>query len=383
MAKSDMVTVEKGGRAAVAFGSNCVRLSVGEWIVVVAVSSVILSLAPVLWQRFEKFSPGADYRLPYELSSDYRLYERYCRWACRRYETLVVGDSVIWGHYVSRDNTLSHYLNDNAGSRRFANLGVDGIHPAALEGLLRYYGKDISNKNVILHLNPLWMSSRKHDLQIEKEHHFNHPKLVAQFTPRIPCYKASYSERISAVVRRYIPLLSWTSHLNITYFEGMDVPAWTLRHPYRNPLKAVTFRPGTVDHERTDDTARPAKVAGVTGFQWVEPETSLQWAALRRSIRLLSKRGNRVFVLVGPFNEYMLDAESMEKYWAMKNEIEAWLRQNNVDYYLPPALPAEFYRDASHPLSRGYAALAEQLFADDSFRRCILGSDRDSASLSE
>jgi len=105
------------------------------------------------------FEPSPDYRVPYGLSSDYWLYERYCRSACSNYDTLVVGDSVVWGHFVPADNTLSHHLNNLAGRPRFANLGADGTHPAALEGLLRYYATDISNKNVILHLNPLWMTS--------------------------------------------------------------------------------------------------------------------------------------------------------------------------------------------------------------------------------
>ena len=45
----------------------------------------------------------------------------------------------------------------------------------------------------------------------------------------------------------------------------------------------------------------------------------------------------------------------------MQIEIEAWLRRNNVPYYMPAVLPAEFYCDASHPTSRGYAELAKQL----------------------
>jgi hypothetical protein len=50
----------------------------------------------------------------------------------------------------------------------------------------------------------------------------------------------------------------------------------------------------------------------------------------------------------------------------MQIEIEAWLRQNNVPYYMPAVLPAEFYCDASHPTSRGYAELAKQLLENDS-----------------
>jgi hypothetical protein len=355
------------------FGSNCVRLSLTDWLIVVIILSTVAYLAPMLWERAEKFEPSSDYRIPYDLSSDYWLYERYCRWACSKYETLVVGDSVVWGHFVSMDNTLSHHLNDLAGSPKFANLGADGTHPAALEGLLRYYGKDISDKNVILHLNPLWMTSPKHDLQTEKEHRFNHPKLVSQFTPKIPCYKASFPKRISTVVKRQISFFDFSSHLNITSFQSMDVPAWTVEHPYENPLSAVTFRlPFSDDYEQPKDTTPSDRGAGQTSFQWVKLETSLQWFFFRRSIDLLRQRNNRVFVLVGPFNEHVLDTDSIDTYRKMQAEIEAWLRLKNIPYYMPEVLPAHLYVDTSHPLSQGYAALAKQLMENASLRSKIL-----------
>jgi len=34
-------------------------------------------------------------------------------------------------------------------------------------------------------------------------------------------------------------------------------------------------------------------------------------------------------------------------------------------YYIPSVLPSESYADVSHPLSEGYALLAEQLFDND------------------
>jgi hypothetical protein len=350
-----------------------VRLSLSEWLIVAIIFSAVFYLAATLWERVEKFEPASDYRLPYDLSSDYWLYERYCRWACSRYDTLVVGDSVVWGHFVPVDNTLSHHLNDLAGTEQFANLGADGTHPAALEGLLQYYGKDISNKNVILHLNPLWMTSPKHDLQTEKEHHFNHPKLVPQFTPTIPCYKSSFPKRISTAINRNLPFFNFSSHLNIAYFQSMDIPAWTLEHPYENPLSFVTLRlPASDDYERPDATVRSGRGPGQTTLQWVELETSLQWFFFRRSIRLLRKRNNRVFVLIGPFNEHKLDKDSIDTYHNMQAEIEDWLRRNSIPYYMPDVLPSHWYVDASHPLGAGYAELAKQLFENDSFTSYIL-----------
>lgn len=361
--------VDPRGKATVAFSSNLVRLSGVEWIVVVICLSALVLFWPRLWERLERFEPGPDYRLPYELGNDYWLYDRYCRWACDRYETLVIGDSVIWGHYVSRQNTLSHHLNKIAARNQFANLGVDGIHPAALAGLMKYYGRDITDKNVILHLNPLWMSSRKHDLQTDKEFHFDHPKLVPQFTPKIACYKESYSKRLSIVIERYVPFLSWTSHLRKAYFDSMDLATWTIEHPYKNPLKAVTLElRGPKDEGLGEHISWVEKGIAEQDFQWVELETSLQWRLFRGTVELLKARGNRVFVLAGPFNEHMLKGRSIETYRRMKSEIEAWLQQRNVACYIPPALPSELYCDASHPLAEGYAMLARQLFENEAFR---------------
>ena len=147
------VSSSKDSGAAEPFSSNCLRLSPPEWFAVGVIVATIACLTPVLWQRVEKFEPGPDYRLPYDLSNDYWLYRQYAERAAAEYDTFIIGDSVVWGHYVSKDNTLAAHLNRLAGKEKFANLGVDGTHPAALEGLLRYYGRAIENKNVILHLN--------------------------------------------------------------------------------------------------------------------------------------------------------------------------------------------------------------------------------------
>ena len=100
---------------------------------------------------------------------------------------------------------------------------------------------------------------------------------------------------------------------------------------------------------------------GLQDFQWVDLETSLQWQLFRQAIDLLKERNNTVFVLVGPFNEHMFKQDGIAAYRQMKGEIGTWLRQNNVAYYMPEALPSELYHDASHPSAQGYALLARQL----------------------
>lgn len=360
---------DPAGSRSTPFSSNSLRLSGAEWIVVLVLFAASLVFGPLLWSRIETFDPEPNYRLPYELGSDYWLYSRYCGRACSQDKTLIIGDSVIWGHYVRPESTLSGYLNEKTASDRFANLGVDGIHPAALAGLLGYYARAISGKDVILHLNPLWMCSRKVDLQDSKEFRFNHPKLVPQFTPRIPCYRAQFSGKASIIAERYSTFLSWASHLRIAYFDALDLPTWTLEHPYENPLKAVTLKLPAVDtYDEKEHVSWTQKGLRKQGHDWVKLETSIQWRFFKASVDTLRSRRNNVFVLVGPFNEHMLTQSSVEKYHEMKRAIESWLQQSGLAYYIPPPLPSELYRDASHPLSDGYASLAQQLLASESFR---------------
>ena len=132
------------------FGSNAVRLSAKEWAVTGLILVALALLAPVLWSQWEEFQPGPDYRIPYDLSGDYWLFNRYANLAAEHRDILAVGDSVIWGQYVTEGQTLTHHLNRAAGGPQFANLGMDGMHPAALAGLLEYYGGGIRGRSVLL-----------------------------------------------------------------------------------------------------------------------------------------------------------------------------------------------------------------------------------------
>jgi len=347
----------------VPFSSNSIRLKGSQWAAAAGLAAALIWLAPAAWRRVEGFAPGPGYRLPYGLSGDYWFFERWCAAAASRCDTLVGGDSVVWGQYVSEDQTLSHQLNALAGSERFANLGLDGLHPAAMAGLLEYHALPIRGKNVILHLNPLWMSSAKHDLKEEEESRINHPELVPQFFPRIPCYRERVSRRIGIAIERNLPFIGWTRHLQIAFFDGMDIPAWTLDHAYRSPIAAVVFAPPPHDASaRYPPVSWTKKGLEKQDLPWVDLDTSLQWRFFRRSVEILKRRGNRVVVLVGPFNEHMLEGASRRTFAGIKRGIERWLMETGTDFCAPPALPSELYADASHPLAPGYASIARQLF---------------------
>lgn len=355
--------------------SNAVRLTGRQWLIGAVVLVALFVSAPLFWVQVETFDPGPDYRIPYALGSDYWLYARHCRVASRHGKIPVIGDSVIWGHYVRPDQTLSHWLNDVVGEKRFANLGLDGAHPAALAGLIEHYARDISNQTVVLHFNPLWISSATHDLQTAKEFHFNHPKLVPQFRPNIPCYKAPFSTRLNAVIDRTIPFFGWTGHLRIAYLDGMDLPAWTLHNPYTNPLAALTeplAEPEGTEAERA--TTWLDRGGSKRDVGWVDLDGSLQWLLFRRAVDRLQTQGNRVFVLVGPFNEHMLTAENAVVYCTLKGQIERWLTENRIPHLMAAPLAAELYADSSHPLAEGYALLARQLAASPAFQAAVLAA---------
>ena len=342
--------------------SNAMQLSGRQLAGLALFAAALVLVVPPAWKRLEPLDRGPDYRIPYALSNDYWLFARLAQDAAERQDILLLGDSVVWGQYVRREQTLSHGLNARAGADRVANLGVDGMHPAALAGLVEHYAGGIAGKRVVLHCNPLWMSSAKHDLRDEDEFRFNHPALVPQFAPRIPCYRETASRRIGCGVERNVPFAQWTSHLQLAYFGQTSIPEWTLEHPAANPLAAVTLQMPPSDN-RLRHRPIPWTEQGIRpqDFAWVDLETSFQWESFRRALGILRGRGNRVFVLVGPFNEHLLTETGRAGYARVRDGIAAGLQAEGVEPAVPPALPSGLYADASHPLAEGYAELARRL----------------------
>jgi len=373
---------------------NEVRLKARHWIAVSAILVMVMLLTPALWKRLERFEPGPDYRIPYDLSKDYWLYERRLQQVAPT-NVVVLGDSVVWGEYVRPDGTLSHFLNEQSGQPgKFLNAGVNGLFPLAFEGLIRYYGRPLRRHKVILHCNVLWMSSPKADLSTDKEERFNHAELVPQFFPRIPCYKADLNHRLSAVIERHFTFSEWATHLQIAYFGQKSIPNWTLEddgndpphypNAYKNPFAQITFaipNEPVVDPERGPGSSRhkPWSTTGTSGslgegstrFEWVGLDHSLQWDAFQRLVKLLQSRDNNVLVVVGPFNESIVAVENRPAFRLLRDGVADWLAKNNVQYLVPASLPSALYADASHPLSEGYQQLASRLSSDDTFQKWL------------
>jgi hypothetical protein len=328
----------------------------------------------------------ADYRVPYELSNDYWLYRQHLEAAAESPEgdpappVFVIGDSVIWGEYVTREGTLSHFLNAQPArplGRRFINAGVNGLFPLALEGLVRDHAGAVKNGHVLLHANLLWMTSPEADLSIEKEHKFNHEALVPQFGVRIPCYRADAEKRIGYLMDRKISLFAWTRHLEDVYFDRLNVPGWTLEegNEWRAPWTAVTMKvPGEPggDAERGEESARHRswveRGLRPQNFAWVELDKSLQWQAFQRLVDLVRSRDNQLLVVIGPFNEHMIAPGAREGFEKITAGMEAWFAANDVSFVEPSALPGHLYGDSSHPLTEGYRQLARELEQSEAFR---------------
>jgi len=357
-----------------AFGSNAVRLSMRDWVVTTSIVLSVMVFTPVVWKYLEPFDPPTDFRVPYGLSDDYWTYQRHVDRTVKDERILLIGDSVVWGEYVDPQHTLSHCLNELRGETRFANGGLNGTHPLALQGLARHYATELRDTRVILHCNLLWMSSAERDLQTEKEMAFNHPRLVPQFVPRIACYKAPAAERMGIVIDQHLSLRTWVNHLRVADFDGLDMHSWTLENPYANLFERISLQstqpkdePHSLPIVWTERGIQPQDIP------WIDLDTSLQWQAFRKTARLLRDRGNSVFVIIGPFNEHMLTAESRERYGTMSRQVESWLDDEAIPCFAAAPLPSDEYADASHPLSAGYARLAERVSLHSEFQRWLGG----------
>ena len=376
------------------FGASTMRLSMRQWLSVAVASLTLSLLVPRLWFGSLRWDAAADYRIPYAVSKDYALYRQHLtRQAAVSDAVFVVGDSVVWGEYVGPSGTLSHFLSARDPQHDYVNAGINGLFPLALEGLIQHYGQPIRDRQVVLHCNLLWMSSPEADLSVDKERVFNHVDLVPQLLVDIPCYRADLTTRFARAMGNQLPHLQWVRHLQVAHFDGQSIPAWTLQddgrypasypHAYENPFSRLSLdapREDRDDPQRGSTSTRhrswvDAGRAQQT-FAWVTPETSLQWKAFQRLCHVLTARGNRVFVVVGPFNEHMVKMENRSSLDELRQVVRVWLEAQDIPFCEPAVLPSDLYGDASHPLTEGYDLLAERLLANQRYRDWIRDETR-------
>ncbi len=358
--------------------SNSVILTGREWIIAVALFLAVSFGLYLGWPRWEKLPLERDYRSTCwaERMSDYWAYAQWTRAARACYRILQVGSSAVWGQEVPNTETLSHFINAELGRDDVANLGIDGLTNAAMTGLFRYYGRYLRNTNIILEFNPLWMSTPRRDLRGKGEDiwQFHHPRLVPQFDRRISYYR-SFGERLGYALEHRLRLPPFVRHLMVNYFENKSVGAWLMDHPYRSPLGAVTFRaapmmkdrqgPGTPWFSRQDVEVRDDPFIQVDG--------SVQWDFYVRALRLLEKKGNNVFILLGPYNSYCLTESSRRHFFAMMDDVKKKLAELGYAYFdsTRDLLPSGEFGDQCHLLKDGHILLARALVKDPAFQRWL------------
>jgi hypothetical protein len=111
-------------------------------------------------------------------------------------------------------------------------------------------------------------------------------------------------------------------------------------------------------------------------FPWPEAADSYQWYCFKDMIKALQEDDNKVFVLFGPFNPYLMSKESLEKYRRIRGDMTAWLKENGIGCYEVQDLASELYPDASHVVKQGYIEIAQSLLKDQSFQNWMSSAKR-------
>jgi hypothetical protein len=346
------------------FERQALELSLREWLVVGLLVTLFLAVAPSIPFRSKSPTLDPDYRIPYPLSRRYDLYKRYTALAAARVPTLLVGDSVVWGQCAHREDTLAHHLNALTHQPRFANAGLDGMHPVALLELLQYHAPAIEKTRVLLQFDPLWLMSQELEAHHAREVLYNRPDLI----PRLAAnFTGPFKTAVSAAwekVLEHFPINEWGDRLADA---KLDFLAWSLDHPYESPLKAIASTlPPSDDSSKLRLVPWDFKPTEPLDSEWDPLNDNVQWTAFHQILDLLISRGNRVLVVLGPMNEHYMDAKTQERYHARKKEILEDLARRNVRCFAPSVLQSQHYADICHPLGGGYEELARELLQKES-----------------
>lgn len=335
-----------------------------HWAMVLIAVSILLG-GWTLWGHSRETIAGLP-RVPAERSEDYYLFREFTSHAISQEEILVLGDSVVWGLEAPADQTLASHLSAIDPDRDYSNSGVKGMHPLALQGLFDFHLPTTANsKPVLLHLNPLWLTSIERDFSSESEQTINHKDLIPQFWPNIPSYKADIESRLSKEFSNRIPVFARAKSLRFDTTQGQDLLHWSLEKPYSLPrFDSQSFE----SRDRISGQSWVQRRLPSSSYSWVDLEKSLQWQAWLAAYESLRNRDCNVCVLLGPLNENMLQEDSRQRHLEIVSQMEQTLRNRQATVIRLPTLPSEHYADLSHPLGVGYQSMAEAIWQDSRFQ---------------
>ena len=81
----------------------------------------------------------------------------------------------------------------------------------------------------------------------------------------------------------------------------------------------------------------------------------------------MKARKNDLLVIIGPFNKHLLAPENRESLEQLERLACDWFESEGI-FHAPPTLESRLYGDASHPLTEGYALLADHLWETPLFK---------------
>lgn len=355
--------------------SNEMILSLREWIITLILFAVLSTVIYYGWNKWEKYNPGPDHRETCwaEKQSDYWAYNRWIRYARNHYKLMLIGDSVIWGQEVRCDQTITHYINEYYGREIIANLGNDGLFMAGIDGIVKYYGDNLSNANVLLQLSPLWMSNIKRDLRGKEKYQYHHPRLLPLFNSRINYYH-DFNTRLGYFVEHYFRLSTFVRHLMANYYDNKSISGWMMDNPYSNPFAAITFQAAPVMAEsQGEGISWEEKKMKLSNDSFLNPSESVQWGFFTDAIKRLQKKNSKVFVMIGPFNQFMFTPESRGRLFTMVNEIKKDLDKMGVPYFdtFRIGLESKMFGDSCHLLKEGHMLIGKKINEDPRFQQWL------------
>ena len=342
--------------------SIAIPISPRGWIWVIAVTVVCLWCIPRFIRRYEQFEPTPHWRMPTRYAEDLELTARRLAIAGNRGEVIWLGDSVIWGEYARPSETLPASMEKHFPSSRFANLGLEGLHPLALHGLVELFPQ-WQDRAVIIHFNPIWMTSPRRDLRVPEVGTINHVALLPQFRRSIPAYTGSWEDRIATWLGREVSLWRWTSHMRMVYFEGRDPVRWMTEHPTQWPAFAEGSASLIPDDAPSSRTRRRVVSANAMTYDWIAPGESLQFAAFVELLEFLARHQVRCYCIVGRLGPAGRTSDCLVKEAELRGELQELLERLRIPFHVVSNTVVEM-ADASHPTPAGYQVIAQELAHD-------------------
>lgn len=319
--------------------------------------------------------------LPYPLPSDFRLpnrttmgYDQYVA-AMRRDPNVriaVLGDSIVWGGFAERWETLSAQLQKRYRAQDRAasvyNLGMNGAHAndmlPVIADLSGRHAVDVIAVNLDMRFyNEPRVFRRYPELYRTAASSLASVPADLMTTGAATATAPPLEKRLTDVVARVWRLYALRDYLAAALFG--DRPASALNHRV-NRLRADVFGPPL--YGKKSPSSLP--LAEVKKAFSVPPLTAdnVNMRYLTAALDAAREAGVRVVVFAGPVDSVLLDKLDLwdrASYEANLARVREIVESHGASFYAyTDSVPGKLISDSHHPLGAGYAVLAEAMQPD-------------------